>query len=299
MNQPPAPDNREPEPTSRLIPDRQIQVERSRLERLLHARLDGEISRAEAEELSELAARHPLFASEVRRTRLNLDHLVLLPPSPDFVPRVLELCAPNVVFVDRTPRRNVRRKRLALAGSCVAVVLGLVATHRLWPGWNGVPQRSEPLANVLSAAEQDVTGAASVARVTGRQLVQAFGAGLREPLDLHGMPAATRVARVADRPLRLGDTSRFDRPLSTRVSPALVMASQHAPGASVTCADDQWLLASLKAVQVSRLRPFADLPMASDAMMIAPMRPLPLEQTIDPDSSDNNRNWPLWPGLAH
>jgi hypothetical protein len=298
MSQSPSPNGQEPEPRSRLIPDRQVQVERSRLERLLHARLDGEISRHEAEELSELAARHPALAGEVRRTRLNLDHLVLLPPAPDFASRVLDRCAPDVVFSDRTPRRNVRRRRMALAGACAVAVLAVVATHRLWPGWNGASRRSEPLANVLVAAQQDLGGAASVAKVTGRQLVQAFGAGLREPGDARSSSAATRVARTPDRRLRLGDTSRFDQPLSAKASPALVMASQQAPGTAITCADDQWLLASFKAAQAARLRSAAALPMASDAMTVLPMRPRPFEVTIDPNSSDNAPSWPLWPGLA-
>ncbi len=286
-------------------------VERSRIEKLLHAKADGEISEAQSAELTRLCSDHARFASEVKRTRLALDHLSILGPSPDFSARVINSCESKVQFTTRPRRKTLRRSRLVLAAVSAMLVIGVVFTHRFWPGWNQFNNHAEPLASVLSASQKDF--ASSLRTLTSSSKLLATDVSVRlasipETPKVRGTPRT--LAR--DTKLKLGDTSRFDTPVTKKVDPVVIMASQ-ATGAvrrtigneGLIFADDQWLLASLSSPSGRR----ASSPLMASMVMTHPFDASSAGQQLQfwnmPSESDLLQHakapdpvWPYWPNIA-
>ncbi len=289
-------------------------VERSRIEKLLHAKADGEISEAQSAELTRLCSDHARFANEVKRTRLALDHLSILAPTPDFSARVVDACDSKVQFTTRPRRKTLRRNRLVLAAVSALLVIGVVFTHRFWPGWNQFNNRSEPLASVLSAGQKDFASSMRSLSSSGKLLATDVSVRLASIPD---SPKATPTTRALarDTKLKLGDTSRFDKPVTSKVAPVVVMASQ-ATGAGVgrrnigneglIFADDQWLLASLSAPSGMRgSAPIMASMVMSHPFEASPSRQpqlqfwnLPSESDILQHSETADPLWPYWPNIA-
>ena len=313
-----------PKPSPQSIHDEQRReaVERSRIERLLHAKADGQISESEGSELTRLISDHARFAGEVKRTRLAIDHMSILPQSPDFAARVLDLCEDKVQFTTKPKRRSLRRERLALAACSLALIIGLVSTHRYWPGWTSSSARSGPLAKVLGAGQSDLSSTFASLANSSKLLAGEVSTRLASVPDaqvapvLPVPPAGRSLAR--DTKLKLGNTSRFDKPVTGSVSTIALMASQSATpdtnhrwiaSREIICADDQWLLESLSPQRLS----ISHAPVMSQVMSQIMARYSPHSSRFNNGwgslSTDNQfprdsyphpsySDWPMWPNLA-
>lgn len=203
---------------------RRRRLENHLLRRDVEAVFDREADIVARARVEHAAAADPALADEIERTRRVIARLAEVPPAPDLSGRILRELHSQTPFLDRRGRRRVRAGRVAVAGLALALVGGVVASYRIWPGWSLVPDQA-PIGAVVDSARADATTGVSnlvsaLDSINGLFATNETLAAARSPFVYD----ESRSGRLSMGSLTLGDLNRrpvnFDHSMPRTSSPS-------------------------------------------------------------------------------